>query len=138
MECIKDIKDYKNKTIKLSGWIYNYRSSGKISFLQLRDGTGFIQCVAIKNNLSEAQWNDVDKITQETSVEINGLVKEDVRSDIGFEIEITEIKILQIPEEEYIIDICGLDLKNNGLYKKLEILLLMQHTNILKKIILQK
>ena len=101
MECIKDIQKYKDKEIKLSGWIYNYRSSGKIAFLQLRDGTGFIQCVAIKNNLKEEEWQNVEKITQETSVEIIGLVKEDSRSDIGFEIEITKINILQIPEEEY-------------------------------------
>ncbi|MCF7906401.1 asparagine--tRNA ligase [Patescibacteria group bacterium] len=101
MECIKDIQKYKDKEIKLSGWVYNYRSSGKIAFLQLRDGTGFIQCVAIKNNLSEEEWQKVEKITQETSVEIEGLVKEDSRSDIGFEIEITKINILQIPEEEY-------------------------------------
>ncbi|NCC70208.1 asparagine--tRNA ligase [bacterium] len=101
MECIKDIQKYKDKEIKLSGWIYNYRSSGKIAFLQLRDGTGFIQCVAIKNNLKEDEWQNVEKITQETSVEIIGLVKEDSRSDIGFEIEIIKINILQIPEEEY-------------------------------------
>ncbi len=101
MECIKDIEKYKNKKIKLSGWVYNYRSSGKIAFLQLRDGTGFIQCVGIKNNLSELEWQNVEKITQETSVEITGLVKEDSRSDIGFELEITKINILQIPEEEY-------------------------------------
>lgn len=101
MECIKDIQKYKDKEIKLSGWIYNYRSSGKIAFLQLRDGTGFIQCVAIKDNLKEVEWENVEKITQETSVELEGKVKEDSRSDIGFEIEITKINILQIPEEEY-------------------------------------
>ncbi len=101
MECIKDIQKYKDKEIKLSGWIYNHRSSGKIAFLQLRDGTGFIQCVAIKDNLKEDEWQNVEKITQETSVELEGKVKEDSRSDIGFEIEITKINILQIPEEEY-------------------------------------
>jgi len=53
MESIKNLKEYLGKEVELGGWIYNFRSSGKIMFLQLRDGSGFIQCVVEKEKINE-------------------------------------------------------------------------------------
>lgn len=91
---IEDIKNYENQEIKLHGWLYNKRSSGKLHFLQLRDGTGEIQAVVFKGNVSDETFETADKITQESSVEVTGTVKKHDRSKIGFEIDVKEVKIL--------------------------------------------
>ena len=67
---IEDIKNYENQEITLQAWLYNKRSSGKLHFLQLRDGTGEIQAVVFKGNVSEEVFELADKITQESSVEV--------------------------------------------------------------------
>ena len=72
---IADIKNYENQEITLQAWLYNKRSSGKLHFLQLRDGTGEIQAVVFKGNVSEDVFALADKITQESSVEVTGTVK---------------------------------------------------------------
>ena len=71
---IADIKNYENQEITLQAWLYNKRSSGKLHFLQLRDGTGEIQAVVFKGNVSEDVFALADKITQESSVEVTGTV----------------------------------------------------------------
>jgi len=73
---IRDLALYNNKNISISGWIYNKRSSGKIHFLQLRDGTGFTQGVIIKNEIDIKYFNFYKDIKQESSVYIEGIVKE--------------------------------------------------------------
>ena len=91
---ISDIKDYEGKEIILQAWLYNKRSSGKLHFLQLRDGTGEIQAVVFKGNVSAEVFDMADKITQESSVEIKGIVKKHERSKIGYEIDATDVKVL--------------------------------------------
>lgn len=98
---IKDLQNYKNKEVTLKGWIYNFRSSGGIMFLQLRDGTGFAQCILNKKDVSEKKWNEAQKITLETSIELSGTVTEHPKQPGVFEVQVKNFKIYQIPSEEY-------------------------------------
>ncbi|MBI4067174.1 asparagine--tRNA ligase [Candidatus Gottesmanbacteria bacterium] len=98
---IKDSKDFIAKKVELKGWVYNKRSSGSIAFLQLRDGTGFIQGVVVKNEVSPTTFETARNLTLESSVIITGLIREDKRAPSGYEMSIVNIKTLQIPKEEY-------------------------------------
>ncbi len=80
--------------VTLYGWLYNKRSSGKLHFLQLRDGTGTIQCVLFKGDVSSDMFEAGDKVTQESAIRILGTVKEDKRSTLGFEIGVKEFEVL--------------------------------------------
>ncbi|MCD7878836.1 MAG: asparagine--tRNA ligase [Candidatus Gastranaerophilales bacterium] len=95
---IRDIKDYEGKEVTLSGWLYNKRSSGKLHFLQLRDGTAEIQAVIFKGNVSDEVFNLADRIPQESSIQITGVVKKHDRSKIGFEIDASDVKIISESE----------------------------------------
>jgi len=96
---IGDLSKHIEKEVTLKGWLFNKRSSGKIAFLILRDGSGMIQCVVSKSDISEDKFLLVDSITQESSLSITGIVKEDKRSDSGFELHVTDLKVYQIAEE---------------------------------------
>ena len=96
---ISEIGKYENKEVTLKGWLYNKRSSGKLRFLLVRDGTETIQCVVFKNDVSEKDFDQADSITQESSCQVTGIVKKDERSPIGFELQVKSFKILQLAEE---------------------------------------
>ncbi len=96
---IKDVSQYENKEITIKGWLYNKRSSGKLRFLLVRDGTETIQCVVFKGDVSEESFSVADEIQQESSCEITGMVKKDERSPIGFEIQVSELKLIQFAED---------------------------------------
>ena len=98
---IKELGRYKDKSAILKGWIYNFRSSGKIMFLQLRDGTGFAQCILSKNDVSQDKWQEAQKIVMETSIELTGQVNEHPKQPGVFELQVKDFKIYQIPIEEY-------------------------------------
>ncbi len=91
---IKDLGQYVGGKVTLKGWLYNKRSSGKIKFLILRDGTGYLQCVVFKGNVTEEVFDIADKITQETSFEVTGTVKEEPRAPGGFELDAVDLKII--------------------------------------------
>lgn len=91
---IEDISKHEGQEIKLLGWLYNKRSSGKLHFLQLRDGTAELQAVVFKGNVSDEVFALADKITQESSIEITGTVKKHDRSKIGYEIDVTDVKLI--------------------------------------------
>ena len=96
---IGDLSEYVDEEVTLKGWLFNKRSGGKIAFLILRDGSGMIQCVVSKSDLPEEKYLLVDEITQESSISITGVVKEDKRSDSGYELHVTDLNIYQIAEE---------------------------------------
>lgn len=96
---IEDIAGYRDKDVELRGWLYNKRSSGKIRFLQLRDGTGLIQCTAFNPDKDNPLFKKIDSLTQESSLIVFGKVKEDPRAPGGFEIETSDIDIVQIADE---------------------------------------
>jgi len=96
---LKDIGKYLNKTITLKGWIFNFRSSGSIYFIQFRDGTGKIQSIVSKKEVSDAVWQSCQKLTIETSAEITGKVYEERRSPYGYEMAVSNFKIISLAEE---------------------------------------
>jgi len=91
---INELKQHIGETVTLKGWLYNKRSSGKLVFLQLRDGTGIVQCVVFKPN-NEELYELADSIGQESSIIVTGTVKEDTRSSIGVELDVTGLEVLQ-------------------------------------------
>ncbi|MEE9119556.1 MAG: asparagine--tRNA ligase [Calditrichia bacterium] len=99
MVYIKDIAKHENEEVTIQGWLYNKRSSGKLRFLLLRDGTETIQCVVFKGDVSEESFAIADAIQQESSCQVMGIVNKDERSPIGFEIQVKEIKIIQYAED---------------------------------------
>ncbi|MGM0640598.1 MAG: asparagine--tRNA ligase [Thermotogota bacterium] len=98
---IKDLKDYLDKKITLKGWMWNKRSSGKIAFLQMRDGYGFVQVIAEKSVLGEEFFKRIKKLKNESSLIIEGSVKKDERSPIGVEVVAEKIEIIHEPTEDY-------------------------------------
>ena len=85
---IAQIGQYEGQAVRLRGWLYNKRSSGKIHFLQLRDGTGVIQCVVVKAEVDEQVFEQSAALTQESSVIVTGIVKADTRSALGYEVQV--------------------------------------------------
>lgn len=97
---IHRIGTYVGQTVTLRGWLYNKRSSGKIQFLQVRDGTGVIQCVSVRNEVGEDVFARGASLTQESSLEVTGTVRQDDRAQGGFELTVTDINPVG-PSEEY-------------------------------------
>lgn len=95
---VATIGRFTGETIRLEGWLSAKRSSGKIHFLQVRDGTGTIQCVMVKDQVPDSVFETVKGCTQETSLVVEGKVREDPRSPIGFEIEVTGLEVISIAE----------------------------------------
>ncbi|MBN2070668.1 MAG: asparagine--tRNA ligase [Candidatus Krumholzibacteriota bacterium] len=96
---ISGISRFSGQEVLLKGWVYNFRSSGSIIFLQLRDGTGVIQCIVEKTLVGDEQFEAAKTITQESSIEIKGMVREDSRAPGGFELGVTGLSIIQVAEE---------------------------------------
>lgn len=96
---IKDLADHKDKEVTIKGWLYNKRSSGSIAFLQLRDGTGFIQGIVVKKGVDEVTWQAVQDVTQESSLEVTGSVSEHPKQPGVFELQVSDLKVVQIAEE---------------------------------------
>lgn len=95
---INQLKNHIGEEVTLKGWLYNTRSSGKLVFLQLRDGTGIVQCVVFKPN-DEQLYEQAKSLGQESSIIVKGRVKEDTRSSIGVELDVTGLEILQNASE---------------------------------------
>jgi asparaginyl-tRNA synthetase len=91
---IADLKDHVGQTVQLNGWVYNHRSSGKIKFLLLRDGTGISQCVYFRGECDEKAFEDFEKLSQESCVRVTGVVKAEPRSPGGFEIGARQLEVL--------------------------------------------
>jgi asparaginyl-tRNA synthetase len=98
---VSQIKEHVGKEVELKGWCYNFRSSGKIFFLQFRDGSGRVQIVYSKSDVSEEEWEALQSLRLESSVIVRGLVKEDDRAPSGFELEGKGVEIVHIAEEGY-------------------------------------
>ena len=96
---IEDIAGFKDQEVEIRGWVYNKRSGGKIRFLLVRDGTGLIQGTIFSADKDHPLFQKFDRLTQESSVIVRGLVKEDKRAPGGYELEITELEIIQIAPE---------------------------------------
>lgn len=91
---IKDLAQFVGKEISLNGWVYNKRSSGKVKFVILRDGTGYLQCIYFKGNVTPDVFEIADKIGQESSITVTGIVKDEPRAPGGFELDATGLTII--------------------------------------------
>jgi asparaginyl-tRNA synthetase len=98
---VADIARHEGKEITLHGWLHSRRSSGKLHFLQVRDGTGTIQCVVFKGNVTPETFVEADHLPQETSLAVTGIVKKDERSPIGFELDVRGLSVVARPAREY-------------------------------------
>jgi asparaginyl-tRNA synthetase len=99
MTYISSLKDKVDSQVTVSGWMYNKRDSGKISFLQIRDGSGFVQAVAEQSKLSEEIWNQISKATLESSIQITGIVTKHPRQEGVYELQVTGFKLVNLAEE---------------------------------------
>lgn len=95
---IREVNQYVGETVTIGSWINNKRSSGKIQFLQLRDGTGYIQGVVVKSEVSEEVWDAAKSLTQESSLYVTGIIREEPRSASGYEMTVTGIEVIHITE----------------------------------------
>jgi asparaginyl-tRNA synthetase len=95
---IGSIGTYLGQEVLLKGWVYNIRSSGKIIFILVRDGTGLIQCVVEKSSAGEELFERAATLTQESSIEIRGSVREDKRAPGGYEMNATGLAVIQLAE----------------------------------------
>ncbi|GAB4337847.1 MAG: asparagine--tRNA ligase [Calditrichia bacterium] len=92
---IEDIHKYEGQEVTLAGWLYNKRSSGKVKFILLRDGTNIIQCVMVKSQLPEEVFEAPDDAGLESSLIVKGIVSADKRSPLGYELQLTDLVFLQ-------------------------------------------
>ncbi|OAB46869.1 asparagine--tRNA ligase [Paenibacillus antarcticus] len=95
---IRDVFKHVGETVTIGSWINNKRSSGKIQFLQLRDGSGYIQGVVVKSEVSEEVWDAAKSLTQESSLYVTGIIREEPRSASGYEMSVTGIEVIHITE----------------------------------------
>lgn len=102
---ISDIKNYEGKEVEIRGWLYNRRSSGKIKFLIVRDGTSFIQATLIKNEMDEKIFDKADNINYESSVKIIGIVREEKRAPLGYEVLVKNIEVVSMASDNYPISL---------------------------------
>jgi asparaginyl-tRNA synthetase len=98
---IEDAGRHLGEPVEIAGWLYNLRKSGKIVFPLLRDGTGTVQCVAVKASLDEAVFEALKNLTQESSLIVRGKIRAEQRAPGGFEMDVEGAEIVQrIPESD--------------------------------------
>lgn len=101
---ICNLKDHVGERVEIRGWLRRKRSSGKIHFLALRDGSGFVQGVVERSSVSEELFKLAKKLKMESSIIVRGIVREDPRAPEGVELLIDEIKVVHRPEKDFPIN----------------------------------
>jgi asparaginyl-tRNA synthetase len=96
---IEDVSAYEGQKVTIKGWLYNKSSKGKIHFLWVRDGTGIIQGVMVKGEVEDPVFGLYDQLTQESSIEVTGTVRKDQRAPGGYELTLSDMKIIQIAQD---------------------------------------
>ncbi len=96
---VNQIQNYKDKKIKINGWVYNSRRSGKIGFLTLRDGFGLVQCIVVKDEIGEKLFEDFKRLTQESSLSVMGTVVKNERAIGGYEILVEDFNIHHLSQD---------------------------------------
>jgi asparaginyl-tRNA synthetase len=97
---IAELSRHIGETVTARGWVMTTRSSGKIAFVVVRDGSGYLQGVVSRKEVAEPVWDRFQTLTQETSVALTGVVREDARSPGGVELTVTDLEVLG-PSEDY-------------------------------------
>src|SRR6056297_1897843 len=98
MTYIKQLADHQDEIVTLKGWVYNSRSSKALHFIELRDGSGLCQCIVSLDEVGEEIFEAAGTLKQESSVEISGKVVKDDRSVGGYELHVTDLKVLQVAD----------------------------------------
>ena len=96
---INEIGRHVGEEVTLKGWLYNKRSSGKLGFLEVRDGSGLIQGVVSKKDVDEETWNRVEQVTQESSIIVTGVPREHPKRPGVYELDIKSLEIVQLTED---------------------------------------
>lgn len=96
---IQELSSKIGQTVMVKGWCYNFRSSGSIFFLQLRDGSGRVQGVVSKAEVASEVWSACERLTIESSVVVTGAVAEEKRAPSGVELRVTSVEVVQVAEE---------------------------------------
>ena len=96
---LKHIGQHVGSEVEIRGWLYNKRSSGKILFLIIRDGTDLIQGVVVKSEVPQEVFEGAKRLTQESSLIVRGVVREEPRAVSGYELAVTDLEIVQLAEE---------------------------------------
>ncbi|EAC6872796.1 asparagine--tRNA ligase [Listeria monocytogenes] len=91
---INQASEFVGKEVTIGAWLANKRSSGKIAFLQLRDGTGFMQGVVVKAEVGDDIFATAKALTQETSLFVTGIINEDTRSPFGYEMAVSGVEVI--------------------------------------------
>ena len=95
---VADIGRYEGREVVLRGWLYNKRSSGKLHFLQLRDGSGVVQCVVFKGDVEAELFERCNHLPQESSLVVRGQVRREERAPIGYEVGVSDLEVVQEAE----------------------------------------
>ncbi len=95
---VRHLKEHEGETVTIRGWLANKRRSGKIAFLQIRDGSGVVQTVLSRSEVSEEAWEEVVRATQESTVRVTGIAKVDERAPGGVEIQATDFAVSHLTE----------------------------------------
>jgi asparaginyl-tRNA synthetase len=98
---IDELKDHAGATVTVRGWVTHLRSSGKIAFIVLRDGTGLLQCVVVKSEAGEEAWARFGELTIESSVAATGTVRADARAPGGFELGVSKLQMIGASPLDY-------------------------------------
>ena len=98
---LEDISGHTDETVTIHGWLTDKSSKGKLHFLRVRDGTGFIQATVFKGDVSDEVFEHAKHLAQETSIEVTGIVRADARAPGGFELSVRDVKTVAAPAEEY-------------------------------------
>ncbi len=96
---IGELSKFDDKAVTIRGWVYNKRSSGKIHFILVRDGSGIAQCVVVKNQVTPEVFGAFDLLTQESSLTVTGKVHKDDRAPGGYEMQVEDMKVVHIAKE---------------------------------------
>jgi len=95
---VEDIASYEGQRVELRGWLARIRSSGKLHFLQVRDGSGRIQAVVTKATFDEERFKDLKRLGTESAIIVRGQVTRDERSKIGYEVQVDEVEVVSESE----------------------------------------
>ena len=96
---VRDISSFDGREVELRGWLYNKRSSGRLHFLQVRDGTGLIQCVLFKGDVGVEVFERAGNLPQESAIIVRGVVRQDERSPLGYELGVSSIEAVSAAAE---------------------------------------
>ena len=95
---IENLSKHAGEEVTVKGWLYNIRSSGKLMFPQIRDGSGIVQGVVFKKNVPEPLWDDFKRLTQESAIVVTGSVRAEERAPGGYELDVTGVEVVSVAE----------------------------------------